>query len=54
MPIGARLGGLLAHTFGLRAPFIFGGLPCFGVGAAMIPGVNNRKIAAARAAAERS
>jgi MFS family permease len=54
MPIGALLGGLLAHQFGLRAPFIFGGLLCLGVGAAMIPGVNNRKVAAARAAAERA
>jgi MFS family permease len=54
MPIGALLGGLLAHTFGLRAPFIFGGVLCLVVGVAMIPGVNNRKIAAARAAAESS
>ncbi|HEY3722712.1 MAG TPA: hypothetical protein VGN59_05030 [Acidimicrobiia bacterium] len=51
MPIGALLGGVLARTFGLRAPFIVGGVLCVLVGIGMIPWVNNRKVGAARAAA---
>jgi predicted MFS family arabinose efflux permease len=51
MPIGALLGGLLARTYGLRAPFFVGGVVAILIGFAMIPWVNNRTIAAARAAA---
>ena len=39
------------RAFGLRAPFIVGGFGCIVVGFAIIPWVNNRTIAAARAAA---
>jgi predicted MFS family arabinose efflux permease len=53
MPIGALLGGVLARTFGLRAPFVVGGIVPIVVGLAMIPWVNNRRIAAAREAAAR-
>ncbi len=49
MPIGALLGGVLAKTFGLRAPSIVGGVITLVVGVVMIPWVNNRKVAAARA-----
>ncbi len=51
MPIGAILGGLLANAFGLRAPFIVAGAMAVVIGFAMIPWVNNRTIAEARAAA---
>jgi MFS family permease len=51
MPFGALLGGVLARTFGLRAPSIVGGVVILVVGVVMIPWVNNRKVAAARAAA---
>jgi MFS family permease len=53
MPIGALLGGLLARTYGLRAPFYVGGIMSLVIGVVMIPWVNNRTIAAARAAATR-
>ena len=49
-PLGAALGGALAAAFGLRAPFFL----AFGVtivaGLALVPWVNNRTVAAARAA----
>jgi MFS family permease len=48
MPIGALLGGVLARTFGLRAPFVVGGIVPIVIGLVMIPWVNNRRIAAAR------
>lgn len=53
MPIGALLGGLLARTYGLRAPFLVGGIMAIVIGFAMIPWINNRTIVAARAAATR-
>jgi predicted MFS family arabinose efflux permease len=53
MPVGAVLGGVLARTFGLRAPSIVGGVTIMIVGVVMIPWVNNRKVAEARAAATR-
>jgi MFS family permease len=51
MPIGALLGGALASAFGLRAPFFVAGIGCILTGFAVIPWVNNRTVAAARAAA---
>ncbi len=51
MPIGALLGGLLADAFGLRAPFVIGGVIPIVLALAMVPAINNRTIAAARAAA---
>ncbi len=52
MPIGALLGGFLAETFGLRAPFVVGGAIPIVIAFAMIPVINNRTIAAARAQAD--
>ena len=52
MPIGAALGGFLASTFGLRAPY-FAAVGVLGVMTlAVTPVINNRTIAAARAEAE--
>ena len=51
MPIGALLGGFLADEFGLRAPFVVGGVVPLVLGVAMIPLINNRTIAEAEAAA---
>jgi MFS family permease len=52
LPIGALLGGFLAEAYGLRAPFVVGGVVPLLLGLAMIPLVNNRTIAEAEAAAE--
>jgi MFS family permease len=52
LPIGALLGGFLAEAYGLRAPFVVGGVVPLLLGVAMIPLVNNRAIAEAEAAAE--
>jgi predicted MFS family arabinose efflux permease len=51
MPIGALLGGVLADAFGLRAPFVVGGVLPLLLTAVMYPIVNDRTIAAARAEA---
>jgi predicted MFS family arabinose efflux permease len=51
MPIGAAVGGLLADGFGLRAPFLATGIVSTVLVLAMVPTVNNRTIASARAAA---
>ncbi len=51
MPLGALLGGVLARTFGLRAPFLIGGAVQIALGFVIIPWVNNRTIATARAEA---
>lgn len=50
MPIGAALGGLLADAFGLRAPFYVTAAVTVVLAVAMLPWVNNRTVAAARAA----
>jgi MFS family permease len=52
MPLGALLGGFLAETFGLRAPFVVGGVVPLVMGVAMIPLVNNHTLAAAKSAAD--
>jgi MFS family permease len=54
MPIGALLGGVLAQTFGLRAPFVLAGVVPVVMGFALIPWINNHQVAEARrlAAAE--
>lgn len=51
MPIGAALGGVLATHFGLRAPFIVGGVVTFGLAVALAPIVRTGAIEAARAEA---
>jgi MFS family permease len=52
MPLGAALGGFLAEAFGLRAPyFVMAGVLAV-MAVVALPIVNNRTIAAARAAAE--
>jgi len=51
MPIGAALGGALATHFGLRAPFIIGGIATFGLALALAPIVRTTAIEAARAEA---
>ena len=50
-PVGAAMGGLLARTFGLRAPFLVAGVVLLLLVAGSLPFVNNRAIAAARAEA---
>ncbi len=52
MPIGALLGGVLAQTFGLRAPFVVGGVIPIVMGLALIPWLSNRRVAEARREAE--
>jgi MFS family permease len=52
IPLGALLGGLLASTFGLRAPFAVGGVVTLVTGIVLVPWVGNRAITAARAAAQ--
>ena len=51
MPIGAILGGLLADAFGLRAPFIVGGVAILAAMIPALPRLTARAIAAAEAAA---
>jgi MFS family permease len=48
MPIGALLGGVLAQTFGLRAPFVLGGVVPIVMAFALIPWINNHQVAEAR------
>jgi MFS family permease len=51
VPLGALLGGVLASTFGLRAPFVVAGVVITASALAFAPVVSNRAIAAARDAA---
>lgn len=52
MPIGAALGGFLGTVFGLRAPYFVMAAALAIMATVAIPLVNNRTIAAAKAAAE--
>lgn len=54
MPIGAALGGFLGTVFGLRAPYFVMAAVLAVMAIVTIPFVNNKTIAAARAAAEDS
>jgi predicted MFS family arabinose efflux permease len=51
LPLGAFIGGLLARTVNLAAPFLVGGPVLIIAGIAILPVVNNRAIRAAREAA---
>ena len=53
MPIGAALGGLVAHAFGLRAPFVLAGIISLVAVVPAFPIVTTANIAAARTAAPR-
>jgi MFS family permease len=51
VPLGSLLGGVLARSFGLRAPFVVAGAVIPVAAILCLPAVNARTIAAARAAA---
>jgi MFS family permease len=51
VPLGALLGGVVARTFGLRAPFLLAGVAVPLVALLCLPVVNRRSIAEARAQA---
>jgi MFS family permease len=51
VPLGALLGGVVARTFGLRAPFLLAGVVVPVVALLCLPVVNRRSIAEARARA---
>jgi predicted MFS family arabinose efflux permease len=51
VPLGSLLGGALARSFGLRAPFLVAGIVIPVVALLCLPAINTRTIAEARAAA---
>jgi MFS family permease len=51
VPLGSLLGGVLARSFGLRAPFVIAGVVIPVAALACLPAVNPRTVAEARAAA---
>jgi MFS family permease len=51
VPFGSLLGGILARSFGLRAPFLVAGIVIPVVALLCLPAINTRTIAEARAAA---
>jgi predicted MFS family arabinose efflux permease len=51
VPLGSLLGGLLARTFGLPAPYLVAGVAIPVAALLCLPAVNARTIADARAAA---
>jgi MFS family permease len=51
VPLGSLLGGVLARSLGLRAPFVVAGIVIPIATMACLPAVNARTVAAARAAA---
>lgn len=51
IPLGAAVGGWVAHHFGLRAPFLLAGVASVLIGFGTYPFINSRTMAAARAEA---
>jgi predicted MFS family arabinose efflux permease len=51
VPLGSLLGGLVARTFGLRAPFVVAGVVIPVTALLCLPAINTRTIADARRAA---
>ena len=51
VPIGSLLGGVLARSFGLRAPFLAAGIVIPVAALLCLPAINDRNVAEARAAA---
>jgi MFS family permease len=51
VPLGSLLGGVLARSFGLRAPFVVAGVVIPVAALLCLPAINTRTVAAARAAA---
>jgi MFS family permease len=51
VPLGSLLGGVLARSFGLRAPFVIAGVVIPVAAVACLPAINPRTVAEARAAA---
>jgi MFS family permease len=51
VPLGSLLGGVLARTFGLGAPFVVAGVVIPVAALACVPSINTRTVAEARAAA---
>lgn len=52
VPLGSLLGGVLARSFGLRAPFVVAGVVIPLAAVLCLPAVNARTLAEARAAAD--
>lgn len=52
IPLGSLLGGVIGRTFGLRAPYLFGGALIVVSTLLALPVVNDRAVQAAREAAE--
>jgi predicted MFS family arabinose efflux permease len=51
VPLGSLLGGALARAYGLRAPFVVAGVVIPLTSLLCLPAINERTLAAARAAA---
>jgi MFS family permease len=49
LPLGAALGGILGRSFGLRSPFLTGGVVLLVMAAAAIPLITTQAIEAGRA-----
>jgi MFS family permease len=52
VPLGSLLGGVVARSLGLRAPFVIAGVVIPVAAAACVPAINPRTVAEARAAAD--
>jgi predicted MFS family arabinose efflux permease len=52
VPLGSLLGGVVARSFGLRAPFVVAGVVIPVAALLCVPAINTRTVAQARSAAE--